>query len=452
MGRFGPRGGRARQAANERQTSRQPIVYYVFDLLYLDGRPAARRAARAAQAAAAQRAARARPRSASATHVRRRQDFYEAVGEQGLEGMIAKLRTSRYEPGQRSQRVAQDQDPARAGGGRRRLRAGQGRARRRSAHSSSAVHEDGELRYVGEVGSGLDRRTIRQLKTRARRARPRGGAGRRRAAHQGRAVVGAAPRRARRVQPSGRATATCARRHYKGLEIGKDPESVVRERPTTTKTAVGEAELRPVRAHTLRRVLPPNPRPGDRTSAGDAGRARRSEAPPARSDEGAERSTGDRAAGPAEGDRLPQAATADELAALEAISKEGHVGDRRPDRQPDQPRQGAVPRAGLHQARPDPLLRDGRAGACCPTCAIAPLNLSRWPDGVNGHTFWQKQIPHWAPEWIARWDYPEAGSNESHTYLVADQVATMAWLANHATSTCTHGRRAPDAIAARPMP
>jgi bifunctional non-homologous end joining protein LigD len=61
------------------------------------------------------------------------------------------------------------------------------------------------------------------------------------------------------------------------------------------------------------------------------------------------------------------------------------------------------------------------------------LNLSRWPDGVTGHTFWQKQIPSWAPDWIARWDYPEAGSSESHTYLVADRVATMAWLANHAT-------------------
>ena len=61
------------------------------------------------------------------------------------------------------------------------------------------------------------------------------------------------------------------------------------------------------------------------------------------------------------------------------------------------------------------------------------LNLWRWPDGVTGGHFWQKQIPPWAPEWITRWDYPEAGSTESHTYLVADQVATMAWLANHAT-------------------
>ena len=39
-----------------------------------------------------------------------------------------------------------------------------------------------------------------------------------------------------------------------------------------------------------------------------------------------------------------------------------------------------------------------------------PSNLSRWPDGVTGHTFWQKQIPSYTPKWIARWDYPEAGS------------------------------------------
>ncbi|HWH23908.1 MAG TPA: ATP-dependent DNA ligase, partial [Candidatus Limnocylindria bacterium] len=62
-----------------------------------------------------------------------------------------------------------------------------------------------------------------------------------------------------------------------------------------------------------------------------------------------------------------------------------------------------------------------------------PLNLWRWPDGVTGKHFWQKEIPSHAPEWLGRWSYPEAGSSEAHTYIVPDQVATMAWLANHAT-------------------
>jgi bifunctional non-homologous end joining protein LigD len=61
-----------------------------------------------------------------------------------------------------------------------------------------------------------------------------------------------------------------------------------------------------------------------------------------------------------------------------------------------------------------------------------PLNVDRWPDGVTGPHFWQKQIPVHAPKWVARWDYPGAGHNESHTYVVCDRVATLAWLANQA--------------------
>jgi bifunctional non-homologous end joining protein LigD len=128
----------------------------------------------------------------------------------------------------------------------------------------------------------------------------------------------------------------------------------------------------------------------------------------------------------------PQAATPDELEALEAMTRDGpwEIGGQ------------AVSLTNLDKVLfPEPRLtkRDliryyvSVAPVILPYLRDRPLNLSRWPDGVTGHTFWQKQIPAWAPEWIARWDYPEAGSSESHTYLVADKVATMAWLANHAT-------------------
>jgi bifunctional non-homologous end joining protein LigD len=73
------------------------------------------------------------------------------------------------------------------------------------------------------------------------------------------------------------------------------------------------------------------------------------------------------------------------------------------------------------------------APAILPYLRERPLNVHRWPDGVTGRTrFWQKQIPSHAPDWVARWDYPEAGHDQSHTYVVADRVATMAWLANNA--------------------
>jgi bifunctional non-homologous end joining protein LigD len=62
-----------------------------------------------------------------------------------------------------------------------------------------------------------------------------------------------------------------------------------------------------------------------------------------------------------------------------------------------------------------------------------PLNVHRWPDGVGGRVqFWQKQLPSHAPDWISRWEYPEAERDRSHTYLVADRVATLAWMANQA--------------------
>jgi bifunctional non-homologous end joining protein LigD len=61
-----------------------------------------------------------------------------------------------------------------------------------------------------------------------------------------------------------------------------------------------------------------------------------------------------------------------------------------------------------------------------------PLNLHRYPDGVDHKGFWQKQAPKHAPEWIERWTNPEADPGESRDHLVVDDVAALVWLANHA--------------------
>ena len=58
------------------------------------------------------------------------EDFQKAVIEQGLEGSVAKLRRSRYEPGRAHASLAQGQGPPGAGAGPRRLRAGQGQSPR----------------------------------------------------------------------------------------------------------------------------------------------------------------------------------------------------------------------------------------------------------------------------------------------------------------------------------
>jgi bifunctional non-homologous end joining protein LigD len=61
-----------------------------------------------------------------------------------------------------------------------------------------------------------------------------------------------------------------------------------------------------------------------------------------------------------------------------------------------------------------------------------PLNLHRFPDGVDRKGFWQKQAPKYAPEWIPRWRNDDADKGESELYFVVDSPPALAWLANHA--------------------
>ncbi len=58
------------------------------------------------------------------------------------------------------------------------------------------------------------------------------------------------------------------------------------------------------------------------------------------------------------------------------------------------------------------------------------LNLHRYPDGAGGKSFWHKQVPDHAPDWLTRWDNPEADEGETTTYLVADEPAALVWVAN----------------------
>jgi bifunctional non-homologous end joining protein LigD len=67
-----------------------------------------------------------------------------------------------------------------------------------------------------------------------------------------------------------------------------------------------------------------------------------------------------------------------------------------------------------------------------PYLAQRPLNLHRYPDGVEKQGFWQKQAPAHAPEWIPRWHREDADEGESELYFVADSPPALAWLANHA--------------------
>ncbi|WP_117212639.1 DNA polymerase ligase N-terminal domain-containing protein [Allorhizocola rhizosphaerae] len=58
------------------------------------------------------------------------------------------------------------------------------------------------------------------------------------------------------------------------------------------------------------------------------------------------------------------------------------------------------------------------------------LNLHRYPNGAHTKGFWHKQLPDHAPDWVPRWDNPDADPGETTTYLVVDEPAALVWAAN----------------------
>ena len=65
-----------------------------------------------------------------------------------------------------------------------------------------------------------------------------------------------------------------------------------------------------------------------------------------------------------------------------------------------------------------------------PYLAGRALNMHRFPNGAGTRGFWHKELPEHAPDWVGRWDNPDADSGESSTYLVVDEPAALVWAAN----------------------
>lgn len=57
-----------------------------------------------------------------------------------------------------------------------------------------------------------------------------------------------------------------------------------------------------------------------------------------------------------------------------------------------------------------------------------PLVMKRYPDGIRGESFYQKECPEYAPDWIKT--CPVRHSEKVVNYIVCNDPATLAWLAN----------------------
>jgi bifunctional non-homologous end joining protein LigD len=84
-----------------------------------------------------------------------------------------------------------------------------------------------------------------------------------------------------------------------------------------------------------------------------------------------------------------------------------------------------------------------------PYLAGRALNMHRFPGGADTKGFWQKQLPDHAPDWVPRWDNPDAKDGDTTTYLVVDEPAALVWAANfgalewHAWTSKTDAPRQP---------
>ena len=385
----GIRTGRA--PGGKRRGTPATIVYEAFDLLHLDGRSLLGVPLEERKRLLHSRL-RPHPMVRYAGHVE--SDgvaFFEAARAQEVEGIVAKLRRSPYEPDRRSKawlklKVRLEQEVVVVG-----WLPGQG------THTDIGslilgVRSGDRWVHAGQVGSGIDTKTRRALRAQLeeieRDSSPLDPAPRLKGARW------VEPRLVIRVEfAEWTADGLLRQAAYKGIEPGKDPRDVRRERAVATAKATREAE----RAH--------------------------ASSVAARAD--------------------------DEITALDAMEKEGTwtVGGRE-IRVTNLDKVLFTARDGGEPVTKRDLLRYHVqiAPTIVPYLDGRGLTVQRYPNGIDHKGFWQKDLPSHAPDWVKRWTYHhrEEGPKD---YPIVDSAATMAWLAQEAAVELhpwTSGIEAPD--------
>ena len=394
-----------RRIAGDADAATAPLVYMAFDLLYLDGRSLLR-VPLEDRKRLLRSTLREHPGVRFAAHVTADgRAFFAAAAERHLEGVVAKGRRSPYQPGRRSPdwlklKVRPEQELVVGG-----YVPGEGSHRDLGA-LLVGVYEGDRLRYAGRVGSGLDARTRARLKSRldalARDDAPFDPPPER--TGELREAVFATPEIVVRAEfASWTRDGTIRQSAFKGLLEGRDPRTVVRERVITAPSAVPSAA--PTRVSGM------SERAFERTPV-----------------------------------RPPSAIESE----LEALASMGSTGTWRIDGEdlkltnldkvlfpPGPATAGAtLPPDQAPITKRDLIAYFARIGpTMLPHLAGRALNLNRFPNGVGGPSFWQKDLPATAPAWLTRWPEPWPGEREDrrpNTHLVADRVATLCWLGNQA--------------------
>lgn len=346
-----------------------PVVYEVFDILSVDGKDVTRRPLRERQKLLDEVLT---PMGA----IRRSEQFvgsgvalYDAVKEQGLEGIVAKRLDSPYTTGRSAAwvKIKAFRTMECVVGG---WTAGQGGRAATLGALLLGVYRDGELMPVGHVGTGFDERTLKELLGLLReREAPRSPFAVEPRVNQ--AARWCLPELVCEVEYS-ELTREGTLRHptYRGLRADVSPhECTGEERREPTKIAL-------------------------RAAARAA-------------------SEGDGAALAPKGTRVPATLTIDghtiRLTNLEKVlfPEDGYT------------------KADLirYYTEVSPFL--------IPWVRDRPLTLKLFPDGVASAHFYQKHKPDFTPRWIHTWVDKEAERDGGIDYVLGNDLATLVWLANY---------------------
>ena len=382
-----------------------PIIFQVFDILHLDGQSLLGVPLEDRKRVLRGRL-RAHPLVRYAGHVEADGEaFYAAAREQELEGIVAKLRRSPYEPGRRSAswlklKVRAEQEVVVVG-----WLPGQG-THRDLGSLIVAVREGDRWAHAGQVGSGIDTRTRRELRTRLD------------AMAEPQSPLDPVPRLkdAHWVQPSlvvrvefAEWTADNLLRQaaFKGVEPERDPLTVVRERAVLTAVATAKAELASPMAS-----KPAAPKAKVRAKA-----KAETKATPARSRGAAESHSPD-----------------DAVAQLEALPATGSLTiDGVEVRVTNLDKVLFPALSGEEPVTKRDLLRYHltTGATMIPYLDGRGTTVHRFPDGVEKGGFWQKDLPKHTQPWVNRWRYHHEREGPKD-YPVVDRRATLVWLAQEA--------------------
>ncbi|TMD22452.1 MAG: DNA ligase [Chloroflexi bacterium] len=364
--------------------------------------------------------------------------FFKAAQQKRLEGIVAKLRDSPYQPGVRSsawlkvKAVLQQEVVI---GGFTAPRA----SRKYFGALIVGVHDDGKLVYTGHTGGGFDERTLAQVATLMKplivKESPFSGP----SPHTNEKPTWVRPKLVAEVKFAEWTRDGVMRQPiFLGLRDDVEPREVRREQPrdadremaqakrtatasakavtpATAKRASGSGPRRPqVARKTSTQVAPPRVSAPRKATAADI-----PDTPLSRAAAQIAKKLGTNIRG----------ATASELEALTAIKKEGNweIGGR-----------------SVHLTNLDKLLfpedryskRDliryyvQVAPIMIPHYNRRPLSMNPHPDGIHGKSYWVKDKPDYAPDWIPTFRYRDQKSLKD--WILIEEVATLAWLANHA--------------------